>query len=303
MSVIAKLAEKKLINCAEWLPGAIQYETVMGSVAYGANLGDSSDTDLYVVCIPPKDQIFPHLAGKIYGFDHFDIFETWQQHHIKTEKESFDLSVYGISKYFALCYENNPNMIDSLFTPIDCVRKLTEAGNILRDNRQLFLSKLCFHKFRGYAFSQLSKIKVTELSNVSLLDIYKSVDRSARLNKTGQNVDWKFVYHVVRLMLEAEQILQTGDLNLRRDGKFLKAIREGFMSIQELLLWFSDKEKQLERLNNNSLLQSKPNREQIRKVLLNCLECVYQNLDQIVYIPNNKADKAMGEIRRILSEL
>lgn len=304
MAVIAKLAERKLIQCADWFPTAVQYETVMGSEAYGANLGDKSDTDLYAMVIPPKELMFPYLSGKILGFDHFNIFETWQQHHISDGKNQFDISAYAITKYFALCFENNPNMIDSLFTPIDCVRTITQAGQIFRDSRKLFLSKLVFHKFRGYAFSQLNKIKVkVGDAQPSLLDIYKSVETSSRLEKNNQDIDWKFVYHVVRLMLEAEQILNEGDLDLRRNGDFLKSIRQGYMTIPELLFWFGEKEKHLERLYENSVLRAKPDRAEIRKVLIDCITCVYQNFDEIVYVPQNKLDNAISEIRKILGEL
>lgn len=303
MSVIAKLAELKILRCPEWLPSTVQYETIMGSVAYGANLEEKSDVDLYAVVIPPKDKIFPHLSGKIYGFDKFDIFESYQQTKITTEKESFDLTIYGIVRYFALCIENNPNMIDSLFTPIHCVRKLTQAGEILRDNRRLFLSKLCYSKFRGYAFSQLSKIKMLDNPNISLLDVYKSVKYSARLEKTNQTIDWKFAYHIVRLLLEAEQILRDNDLELARDGQFLKSIRQGYMTVDEILVWFGDKEKYLDKLCQESVLPSRPDREKIRKVLCDCLACVYENLDEVIYIPQTDLDTAIGEIRRILSNL
>ncbi len=46
----------------------VQYEVVMGSVAYGVSR-DDSDMDLYGFAIPPRDQVFPHLAGHVHGFD------------------------------------------------------------------------------------------------------------------------------------------------------------------------------------------------------------------------------------------
>jgi predicted nucleotidyltransferase len=54
----------------------------MGSQAYGVNT-DTSDLDIYGVCIPPKEMIFPHLAGEIPGFgQQIQRFEMWQEHKV-----------------------------------------------------------------------------------------------------------------------------------------------------------------------------------------------------------------------------
>src|SRR5262249_23542940 len=112
-----------LIAPPSFVPANIHYETIMGSEAYGVSSGDS-DKDVYGFCIPPKSYLFPHLAGEIEGFGRQKKrFEQYQQHHIE-DKESgkvYDLSIYSIAKYFQLCMENNPNMIDSLYTPDFCV--------------------------------------------------------------------------------------------------------------------------------------------------------------------------------------
>ena len=66
-SVTQQLAARGLIRPPGFLPTNVMYETLMGSVAYGVST-DHSDRDLYGCCIPPKDEIFPHLAGEIPGF-------------------------------------------------------------------------------------------------------------------------------------------------------------------------------------------------------------------------------------------
>ena len=137
----------------------------MGSLAYGVS-SDNSDFDVYGFCIPPKELIFPHISGEIPGFGRqIQRFEQWQQHHIFDPSENagkgreYDFSIYGIVKYFQLCMENNPNMIDSLYTPQRCVLHSTAVGNLVRENRDLFLHKGAWHKFKGYAYSQLNKMK------------------------------------------------------------------------------------------------------------------------------------------------
>jgi hypothetical protein len=64
--------------------------------------------------------------------------------------------------------DNNPNMIDSLFTPHDCVRHITKIGQMVRDSRKLFLHKGSWHKFRGYSYSNLAKLSTKHKKSDSL---------------------------------------------------------------------------------------------------------------------------------------
>ena len=82
LSVVKRLTDKGLIDPPAFVPGGTQYETMMGSVAYGVS-SDTSDNDVYGFCMPPKDIIFPHLAGHIPGFStQVQGFDQYQQHHI-----------------------------------------------------------------------------------------------------------------------------------------------------------------------------------------------------------------------------
>ncbi len=163
--LLQKLYERGLVQPPKFLISNIHYMTIMGSLAYGVS-SDNSDFDVYGFCIPPKELIFPHISGEIPGFGRqIQRFEQWQQHHIFDPSENagkgreYDFSIYGIVKYFQLCMENNPNMIDSLYTPQRCVLHSTAVGNLVRENRDLFLHKGAWHKFKGYAYSQLNKMK------------------------------------------------------------------------------------------------------------------------------------------------
>jgi len=101
--IIKKLIEKNLINPPSYVNNGLMYLTIVGSVAYGvANTNDKksmSDIDLYGMCIPQKDMVFPHLRREILGFGRqLKRFDQYQQHHIKdtkTEKE-YDVTIYSI---------------------------------------------------------------------------------------------------------------------------------------------------------------------------------------------------------------
>lgn len=297
-SMLDRLTEKGVVSPPSYLKNAVQYETIMGSVAYGVS-GDLSDTDIYGFAIPPKRIVFPHLDGEIQGFGTpVTRFEQFQQHHIpdpdgkkgeEGERRTYDVSIFNIIKYFQLCMENNPNMVDSLFTPQRCILHITRVGQIARDNRRLFLHKGAFHKFRGYAYSQLHKADVKTPKEGS--------KRAADVEQHGW--DLKFGYHVVRLLDECEQILTTGDLDLERSRELLKAIRRGEWSLEKTKDYFQRREKELEDVYAKSDLPHRPDEAKIKQVLLNCLEEYYGSLQEAV-VTEDAAVRALRQIREIL---
>src|SRR5262249_43626964 len=143
MNLIKHLTEHKLIRPPGWLPDNTMYLTIMGSTAYGVADEDHSDFDVYGFCIPPKEIVFPHLAGHVWGFGRYkegmpqSHFQQFQQHHVLDPSAAagkgrdYDLSIYNIVKYVQLCAECNPNMIDSLFTHETCVLHSTAAAQVL----------------------------------------------------------------------------------------------------------------------------------------------------------------------------
>lgn len=290
--LLDRLLKKELIKLPHWIPDNCQYLCIMGSFAYGVS-SDSSDYDIYGYAIPPKSVVFPHLAGEIIGFGRqHQRFEQWTQHDIQDESKSYDFSIYNIVKYFSLCMENNPNMIDSLFVPTTCLLHSTAVGNLVRENRKIFLHKGCFHKFKGYAFSQLHKMSSKN-----------PIGERLKVRKQ-YGFDVKFAYHIIRLLSEVEQILVEGDLNLQEKGRreHMKAIRRGEVSEQEIRDWFSSKEKSLEKLYNESPLQYSPDEEKIKQLLLNCLEHHYGNLSNCINI-ESKSIFALKEIQKILDNV
>ena len=296
-SIIQRLTKNKLISPPKFLPNAIQMEVVMGSVAYGVS-GDSSDMDIYGFCIPNRDDVFPHTRGEIPGFGtQINRFAQYQQHHIIDgaaaggKGQEYDFTIYSIVKYFQLCMENNPNMIDSLFVPRRCILYSTQVGEMVRENRQLFLHKGAWHKFKGYAYSQLHKAENSVPEEGST--------RRADYDKYGYST--KFAYHVVRLISEVEMILVEGDLDLTRNREQLKAIRRGEWSKDQLREFFNTKEKHLESLYLSSSLRQKPVEKAIRQLLLDCLEHHYGSLDGCISASADEGTEAVRKLEEILN--
>lgn len=290
-SKVNLLSDKKLISPPKYVSESVQLEVIMGSVAYGVS-SDTSDMDVYGFCIPPKTLVFPHLSGEIPGFGtQIQRFEQYQQHHIiePDSKQEYDFSIYSIVKYFQLCMENNPNMIDSLFVPRRCVLYSTAIGEYVRDKRKIFLHKGAYHKFKGYAYSQLSKLnRIPDKSSTRYYDYVKN------------GFSTKYAYHLVRLLDEVQQILEEHDLDLTRNREQLKAIRNGEMSLERIKDYFELKEKHLEDLYHSSTLPVKPNEEMIKNLLLECLEMFYGSLDKAIKDNDSIAQTKLEQIRKIL---
>jgi predicted nucleotidyltransferase len=283
--IVRRLTDKGIIKPPSFVAGSVMYETVMGSTAYGVS-SNLSDVDIYGFCMPPKDYIFPHLAGNISGFStQIKGFDQYQEHHIKEANMVYDLNIYSIIKYFRLCMDNNPNMIDSMFTAPNMVLSSTKISDMVRDQRKMFLHKGSWHKFKGYAFGQMHKMKIKDPNPDSV--------RYEMVKKHGYDV--KFAYHVVRLLDEVEQILVEGDIDLMRNREQLKSIRRGEWKIEEIEQYFTRKEKDLETVYLESKLQIKPDENKIRQLLMNCLEEHYGDISTAIVI----VDPAVDVIKQI----
>lgn len=303
--LLDKLEKKGLLRPPSFVVSNTMYLTIMGSHAYGVadtNVKDKMpDMDMYGFCIPPKDFLFPHLRGEILGFGTpGPRFEQWQQHHVIDPDahgghgQEWDFSIFNIVKFFELCRDNNPNMVDSLFTPENCVVHCSNVGRMVRDNRKLFLSKKAWKKFRGYAYSQLHKMDTKEAEG----------GRKEIIAKHGYDV--KFAYHVIRLLDEAEQILLTHDIDLQRAREPMKAIRRGEWKIEDVRAFFMEKEKALESAYVNCNLPEEPDEKALKDLLTHCLEEHYGSLSGVFQQPDwatqalKNVDQMMNDIRQRL---
>lgn len=273
--IIEDFSKKELIHPPSWLPSNTHYLAIVGSESYGANLTGSSDQDLQGFCIPPKEDVFPHLRGEIMGFGtQHQRFNVWQEHHIMDANgKEYDFAIYSIIKFFHLAMENNPNVLDIICVPENCIKHMTSVGQIVRDNRRMFFHAGCFNKFRGFASAQMAKIELgANRSNPK---------RAESIEKHGY--DTKFLMHVVRLALECEQILLTGDLDLKRDSQFLLSVRRGDMTFEDGKKWWTSKARDLETAYTNcKMVPMVPDEAKIKRLLLDCLEHHYGSLSSAV---------------------
>jgi predicted nucleotidyltransferase len=230
------------------------------------------------------------LNGEIPGFGTESTrFFQYTQHHIlddSTDRE-YDLCIYSIVKFFQLCMDNNPNIIDSLFVPPRCVLHCTILADEIRSQRRDFLHKECWHRFKGYAFRQLNKIRSKTPKG----------KRKALVKKFG--FDTRFATHVVRLLNEVEQIMIEGDLDLERNREQLKSIRDGHWTLEDIEEYFSMKERSLEELYTKCTLPHSPDEKKVKNLLLHCLEEYYGSLKEAV-ITESKVESLIHDLKELV---
>jgi predicted nucleotidyltransferase len=297
-SHLAHLVSNKLVDPPKWLVSNEIYEAQIGSVAYGCS-SDTSDMDIIGICIPHKEDIFPHLRGEIPDFGtQKQRFGEWEKQHVKNPDalggygREYDFKIYNIIKFFHLGMQCNANFIDALFVPRTCLLYCNSVGEIIRENRKIFLSKKAWHSFKGYAYGQMSDIKKNKTKN--------SEKRKHLIAQFGYDV--KFAYHVVRLLDEVDQILTLGDLDIQRSREQMKAIRAGEWTLNEISEYFTMREKELEKVYAESKLPYYPDEEGIKRVLLQCLEHHYGSLAECLNT-GYELTKDLTEIENIVARI
>lgn len=116
--------------------GLLFFEAVTGSRAYGTDTAHS-DTDLRGIFILPKE--------RLYGMGY--------KPQVSDEKN--DEIYYELGRFVELLSKSNPNMLELLAMPEDCIRYRHPLFERLKP--ELFLSKQCRHTFAGYAKTQIYK--------------------------------------------------------------------------------------------------------------------------------------------------
>ncbi len=112
-----------------------------GSHLYGTAMPDS-DRDIRGVFIP-SEEFYLGFLEKVEQVESHEPDETY----------------WEISKYFKLCLDNNPNILELLFIPKEFILETSPQWQEIINNKDMFLSTRCKHTFSGYAASQLHRIK------------------------------------------------------------------------------------------------------------------------------------------------
>lgn len=222
------------------------YLTLMGSRAYGA-YEDDSDFDYYGIFTNPED---PKLGMKTFipQYDKLPNYKSVieEKVHLPTKRET---TYYSLPKFFKLAADNNPNIIDSLFTPEEEHLLLDEVGKHILKNRQMFLSKVLGHKYIKYAEKEKGL-----------------ADTKGRENP---DVRYKKYYHAIRLLLYSGQLIAERQLSMTDHADLLKDVR--FQNVNKIVKLYNQVYADAEQALINSDLPDYPQRKEIRNLLVECL--------------------------------
>lgn len=118
----------------------ILFEGIGGSHAYGTNI-KTSDEDIRGVYIAELDDI---LSGNF-------------PEQINDEKN--DIVFYEISRFLFLLGTNNPNILELLNLPEDCIKIKHDSFDLIVSHTDSFITTICRNSFGKYASSQIKKAK------------------------------------------------------------------------------------------------------------------------------------------------
>ena len=117
------------------------FETVVGSRAYGT-FHASSDEDLKGILILPAE--------------HY-LLEKTPLEQVSDERN--DLVYYTLKRFLELAANANPNIIEMLFMPADCIRFQSDLLKPLFEVKQLFITKQVYASHVNYAQAQIKKAR------------------------------------------------------------------------------------------------------------------------------------------------
>jgi uncharacterized protein len=137
-----------LMDASTWVPRRTILLDRAGSHAYGTAM-PTSDEDSRGIVIAPRAYLLGSMMPK---------FENYQPNR-KDLAAGEDVAYTELRHYSILAANNNPNVLELMFTDRADWLQAHPLGEELVAHRHLFLSSRCRFTFSGYAISQLKRIQ------------------------------------------------------------------------------------------------------------------------------------------------
>jgi len=147
----------------------ILYKIKSGSHLYGLTT-PTSDVDYVGVYM---EDTFEEFIDPFNTKDEIDISITSKQENGKNDENAVDEKYFHIKKFIKLCAENNPNILEMLYTPKNCIEYVDpKFKSLILDHPEMFVNAKLIDRFIGYAKSQEQK-SYTKSENYLLLEKFK----------------------------------------------------------------------------------------------------------------------------------
>jgi predicted nucleotidyltransferase len=271
--------------------GILILSVVAGSKAQGLDTA-GSDLDTRGVCIPSRQYLL--------GLTRFEQWSDESNDHVIYALDKFvRLGLEGNPNIIETLFTDEA---DFLFVD-------ETYGRPLIDHRGLFLSKQVGIRFGHYAMHQLEKIErhhrwivdpspqepaPAEFQAQNLGGRWRFPDANAERAFKAAHKKWKHyttwraernparasleeahgydtkhASHLCRLLLMGLEILQTGEVHVKRlDAEWLKGVRTGSMDYPEILAWATRKIAELNRAVKESTLPDEPDRATAQEIVV-----------------------------------
>jgi len=195
-------------------PAYLAYLTLTGSRAYGLETPDS-DYDYRGVYVPP-------LVSMIEGLGKAEVLNI-------PGVVKDDVVLYPIHQFLKLAGQSNPNILDLLFAPDDCVVVNHDRFNsLVRSRRKEFLIRDLHLRIKGFAQSMLTKMLSGGTRDLG-------AKRKQDIEEHGYST--KNAMHLIRLLHMGIETIRTGEYNVRRttDRDILMQVRRGEITEDQVL--------------------------------------------------------------------
>lgn len=234
----------------------IVLRAVVGSTVHGLGVANQDDRDEMGVCIEPPDCVV--------GLNQFEqwVYRT-QPEGVRSRPGDLDLTIYSLRKYVRLAEQGNPSILLLMWVPDKHVITINAVGRMLRDKRDLFVSRQAGHRFLGYLTAQKQRL-LGERGQ-------KNVQRPELVEAYGY--DTKYAGHMLRLGYQGIEFLQYGTLTLPMAEPIRQSIldvREGRVPLNDVLSEVGELEALLEGMLDDSWIPEKPNRARVNALLWDC---------------------------------
>lgn len=144
LKAIVQREEYDFLHTNKHLGSNILFLTLSGSHAYGTNV-EGSDIDIRGVAGSPE----------ILGFNRFE----------QAIDNRTDTVIYAVNKFVGLLAQGNPSIIELLGNDPELYVNMTPEGQMLLDNRELFLTRRIAYSYGGFANDQLRRLQMGLLRN------------------------------------------------------------------------------------------------------------------------------------------
>ena len=233
---------------------------VVGSRAYGMNTQDS-DTDTLGVFAANSKDVLGLRSEKVIN-----------ESKVYT---SPDAVFHEIGKFCRLALAANPTILELLY--LDKYQVQNEQGKKLVLLREEFLSsQKVFNSYGGYARSQAARL------------VSRSRSGKEGFGTVPVNRIAKHGRHCMRLLLQGEQLLLTGNLNLHVGQQRERLFAAGELAVKDIDSYNQVVDKEFKKLENaleNTVLSPVANVETVNEFLVNTREL---QLSRLLKVENKK---------------